>query len=127
MLTIRTLVPIGAAVCALLGAQTLGALAAPPRAATVHSISFDAVFQEFQRSDFQLRVAGEEVSAARDRAVGAGAFSNSIVTSHERPPETERYQESVFLLGQTLEVGGRRDLRRSVCQLSYGPVSERCP
>ena len=97
-----------------LAAQQGGAGPSDPPGTRRMSLA-DAVAR-LEGSNLELRLAGQELSTARARAISASARPNpGIAANREQLSGAgQGYHETVLTVGQTLEIGGQRGLRREV-------------
>ena len=73
-----------------------------------------------EADNLDLRFAREEAAAAQARAVAAGVYPNpGLAAVYEQlSGNGTSYRETTLTLGQTLEIGGQRGLRRDAARLS---------
>jgi cobalt-zinc-cadmium efflux system outer membrane protein len=101
-----------------------GALAAQeaPEQDTVqaHRITLGDALDRVEIDNLSIRVAREDLAAARGRLTTAGVFANPglAATREQLSGGSGGYDETTVALSQTLEIGGQRGLRRSAAGLS---------
>ena len=109
-----------AVLCALflsagsLSAQQGGAVSADPPG--VRRISLPDAVARVEGSNLDVRLARLELSAARARAISASTRPNPGIAANREQLSGggESYHETVLTIGQTVEIGGQRALRRGV-------------
>jgi outer membrane protein, heavy metal efflux system len=78
-----------------------------------HRMSLTEILERFESSNLDLRLARQELVAARARAISASARPNPGIAANREQLSGggEGYHETVVTLGQTVEIGGQRGLR----------------
>ncbi len=123
---------------ALAGAVLCGSLLSPPMrlaaqvgpdlpAGQAQRITLDDALRRLEAENLNLRIAREEVAAARGRLTTAGVYFNPglAVTREQLSGDVGRYHETTLALSHTLEIGGQRGLRRDAAGLSVEAAEAR--
>jgi len=82
----------------------------------IERVTLAEAIRRVGESSIELQLAREEFAAVQARLVSAGARPNPILsaTREDLSGGTDGYAETVATLGQPIEVGGQRGLRRDV-------------
>jgi len=112
---------VAALVAALAVVPATSGVAAQTRAApsdTILRISLGEAVQRLESQNLELRLAREESAAAEARVTAAGAPLNPSLsnTREQLSGEPGSYHETTFTVGQTLQIGGQRGLRRETAR-----------
>jgi cobalt-zinc-cadmium efflux system outer membrane protein len=90
-------------------------------------ITLDDALRRLEAENLNLRIAREEVAAARGRLTTAGVYFNPglAATREQLSGHAGSYHETTLALSHTLEIGGQRGLRRDAAGLSVEAAEAR--
>lgn len=90
-------------------------------------ITLGEALRRIEAENLALRIAREEVAAARGRLTTAGVYLNPgvVATREQLSGDVGTYHETTLALSHTLEIGGQRGLRREAAGLSVDAAEAR--